>query len=188
MTAEPKQFKSAAAWEKWLAKNHASSPGIWLRLARKASGVKSITHAQALDAALCYGWIDAQVKRESETFWNQRFMPRTRRSIWSKINREKALALIAAGKMKPAGLAEVERAQQDGRWDQAYDSPKTATVPVDLQAALDASPKAAVFFKTLNSANRYAILFRVNTAKRAETRERRITAIIKMLENGETYH
>ncbi|MFL5469254.1 MAG: YdeI/OmpD-associated family protein [Gemmatimonadaceae bacterium] len=187
-TGPIRAFKTQQDFETWLEKNHATSPGIWVRIARKESGKKSLTYQQGVDTALCYGWIDAQKRPESESAWLQRFMPRRPRSIWSRINREKALALIASGRMKPAGLAEVERAKQDGRWEAAYDSASTATVPVDLQNELDRHPRAAEFFKTLDRTNRYAILWRVATAKKAETRARRIAKFIEMLEKGETIH
>ena len=177
-----------AEWEKWLERNHAKSPGVWLRLAKKGATKPSVTYAEALESALCYGWIDAQKRSESDTTWLQRFMPRRPRSIWSKINREKALALISSGRMKPPGLAEVERAKADGRWDAAYDSPSSATVPDDFQKALNRSARAKKFFKTLNAANRYAILWRIQTARKAETRSARIQSMIEMLEKGETFH
>jgi uncharacterized protein YdeI (YjbR/CyaY-like superfamily) len=182
------EFRTPRDWEKWLDKNYENPDGVWLRIAKKASESQTVSYAEALDVALCYGWIDAQKRAESESSWLQRFIPRRSRSIWSKINREKALALIAAGKMKPAGLREVTRAQQDGRWEAAYDSPKTVTVPADFQKALDANRGARGFFKTLSAANRYAILWRLQTAKRPETRARRIENFIQMLEKGETLH
>jgi uncharacterized protein YdeI (YjbR/CyaY-like superfamily) len=182
------EFRTPRDWEKWLDKNYENPDGVWLRIAKKGSKSPTVSYAEALNVALCYGWIDAQKRAESESSWLQRFMPRRSRSIWSKINREKALALIDAGKMKPAGLSEVTRAQQDGRWDAAYDSPKTATVPADFQKALDESRAAREFFKTLSAANRYAILWRLQTAKRPETRARRIENFIQMLEKGETLH
>lgn len=181
-------FATPREWESWLARNHRESPGAWLRLARKGSGAASVTYAEALEVALCYGWIDAQKRAESETAWLQRFMPRRPRSIWSKINRARALSLIAGGRMRAAGLDEVERARQDGRWEAAYDSPSAATVPPDFRSALSRNPGAKRFFKTLNSANRYAILWRIQTAKKAETRARRIQSFIGMLEKGETLH
>jgi uncharacterized protein YdeI (YjbR/CyaY-like superfamily) len=182
------EFRTPRDWEKWLDKNYPNPDGVWLRIAKKGSKSPTVSYAEALNVALCYGWIDAQKRAESESSWLQRFMPRRSRSIWSKINREKALALIDGGKMKPAGLSEVTRAQQDGRWDAAYDSPKTATVPADFQKALDESRAAREFFKTLSAANRYAILWRLQTAKRPETRARRIENFIQMLEKGETLH
>jgi uncharacterized protein YdeI (YjbR/CyaY-like superfamily) len=181
-------FESAKAWESWLAKNSRAPAGVWMRIAKKGSGTKSITYADALEVALCYGWIDAQKRTESEQAWLQRFMPRAKKSIWSRINREKALALIASGKMKPTGLEEVERAKQDGRWDAAYDSPRTATVHPDFQSALNRNPRAKAFFNTLSATNRYALLWRIQTAKKPETRTKRISTFIEMLEKGETIH
>jgi uncharacterized protein YdeI (YjbR/CyaY-like superfamily) len=181
-------FKDGKAWESWLAKNQTAIDGLWMRLAKKASGKKSITYPEAVEIALCYGWIDGQKKPEGETTWLQRFVPRRPRSIWSKINREKALGLIACGRMQPAGLLEIERAKQDGRWESAYDSPKNAPIHSDFQKALDKSPRAEAFFKTVNAANRYAIIWRLHTAKKAETRERLTRTFIEMLEKGETLH
>jgi uncharacterized protein YdeI (YjbR/CyaY-like superfamily) len=178
-------FERREDWEAWLERNHAASPGVWLRLAKKGSGLPSVTRDEALEAALCYGWIDGQARSVDESVWLQKFTPRGARSIWSKINREKVEGLIGSGRMRPAGLAEVERAKRDGRWDAAYDSPSRATVPDDLQAALDASPRAREFFAALDGRNRYAILFRLQTAKKAETRARRIRDFVRMLENGE---
>jgi len=181
-------FAQPREWSAWLAKHHAKSPGLWLKLARKDSGIPSITYAQALEVALAWGWIDGQKQAHDETAWLQRFTPRGPRSSWSKINRDKALALVAAGEMQPAGLAEVERAKQDGRWDAAYASQSRIEVPEDLAAALEASPSAAAFFATLRSANRYAILFRLHQAKKPETRARRLALFLGMLERGETLH
>lgn len=181
-------FANQEAWEKWLKTNHLTSSGVWLRLAKRASGTPSVTYAEAIETALCYGWIDGQKQSHSAEAWLQRFTPRGRKSIWSKINREKALALIENGKMKPAGLAEVDRAKQDGRWEQAYDSPSSATVPADLQAALNKNPRARAFFATLERRNRYAILWRVQTAKKPETRAKRIALFVGMLERGEKLH
>jgi uncharacterized protein YdeI (YjbR/CyaY-like superfamily) len=178
-------FAQQRDWAAWLADNHASAAGVWIQLAKKGSGIQSITYAEAIDVALCYGWIDGQSKRYDESSWLQKFTPRTAKSIWSKVNREKALSLIESGQMQPAGLAAIERARQDGRWDAAYDSPSTASVPDDLQAELDRNPAAKAFFATLNSRNRYAILFRIQTAKKAETRARRIQEFIGMLERQE---
>ena len=181
-------FRTPAAWEAWLEKNHRSSPGLWLRLAKKASEVKSVSYAEALEIALCYGWIDGQKRGESEQVWLQRFLPRSARSIWSKINRDKAVKLIKSGLMKAAGLDAVEAARTDGRWEAAYDSPKGATVPEDFQAALGASPRAQEFFAKLDGANRYAILFRIQTVKKKETRVRKIQGFIQMLERQEKIH
>ncbi|HEY1494398.1 MAG TPA: YdeI/OmpD-associated family protein [Candidatus Solibacter sp.] len=186
--APARLFKSKREWAAWLEKNHATSSGLWLRTAKRGSPLKSVSYQEALEVALCYGWIDGQKRPENEQAWLQRFCPRSARSIWSKINREKALALIASGEMKPAGLAAIEEARKNGRWDSAYDSPGNATVPADLQAALDASPNAAAFFKTLNSANRYAILWRIQTVKKAETRTRKIEQFIAMLDRREKFH
>ncbi|HTG35405.1 MAG TPA: YdeI/OmpD-associated family protein [Thermoanaerobaculia bacterium] len=181
-------FASQGDWETWLAKHHRTSKGLWLKMAKKASGIDSINYAEALDVALCHGWIDGQKGAFDDTFWIQKFTPRGPRSKWSKINVDKALALIEAGRMKPAGLAEVERAQSDGRWEQAYDSQSKATVPEDLQRELDKNPEAAKFFATLNSANRYAVLYRVHEAKKPETRARRIEKFIDMLNRHEKVH
>lgn len=181
-------FDGPDAWAAWLEEHHASSKGIWLELAKKGSGTPSVTYAEALEVALCYGWIDGQKKSHNAAAWLQKFTPRGKRSIWSKVNREKALALLESGRMRPAGLAEVERAQRDGRWEAAYDSQGVAAVPDDLAAALERSPAAKAFFAALDSANRYAILFRVQTAKKAETRARRIEQFVQMLERGEKIH
>ena len=181
-------FADQPTWADWLAVNHASSRGAWLKLAKKASGVASVTYAEALEVALAWGWIDGQKRSHDDGAWLQKFTPRGPKSIWSKINREKALALIAAGEMKPAGLAEVERAQRDGRWEAAYDSPRGAAVPEDLAAALAGNARAAAFFATLNAANRYAILFRIQTAKKAETRARHIARFVEMLARHEKLH
>ena len=181
-------FEDDRAFEAWLAAEHANANGVWLKFAKKDSGIKSLTYVTALDVALCYGWIDGQTRRLDETFYLQRFTPRRARSKWSKINREKVAALITDGRMQPAGLAEIERAKADGRWDAAYDSPANATVPDDLQAALDANPAASEFFATLKGQNRYAILYRIQDAKRPETRARRIATFVDMLARGETLH
>jgi uncharacterized protein YdeI (YjbR/CyaY-like superfamily) len=181
-------FATRAAWAAWLEKNHRKSAGVWLRLAKKGSGLKSVNYAEALEAALCYGWIDGQKRGESEQAWLQRFLPRAARSIWSKINRDKAVALIASGRMKGAGLQAIEAAKNAGSWDAAYDSPKAANVPEDFQAALDASPRARQFFQALDGANRYAVLFRIQTVKRAETRARKIREFVVMLERNEKIH
>jgi len=185
---ETRTFASVSEWEAWLRANHDSAPGIWIRFARKGSGVASVTYMEALQEALRFGWIDGQARGIDESWYDQRFTPRRPRSIWSKRNREFALALIEAGRMEAAGLREVERAKADGRWDAAYDAPTTATVPDDLQAALGAAPEAAAFFATLNAQNRYAILHRIQTARRPETRARRIETFVAMLARGETLH
>jgi len=174
-------FPSPEAWEAWLDAEHERSEGVWLQIAKKGAGVDSVSYAEALEVALCYGWIDGQKRSLDDTHWLQRFTPRTARSKWSKINRDKAQALIDAGLMKPGGLREVERAQADGRWDAAYAGARAATVPEDLQRALDADDEARAFFATLDSANRYTILYRIQDAKRPETRARRIAKYVLML-------
>lgn len=181
-------FATPRAFSDWLADYHASSRGIWLRLAKRASGTVSITYAEAVEVALAWGWIDGQKQRGDGASWLQKITPRAAKSGWSKINREKALALIEAGAMQPAGLAEVERAKQDGRWDVAYDPPSRATVPDDLLAALAENPPAAAFFQTLDARNRYAVLWRVQTAKKVETRRKRIAVLVAMLARGEKVH
>jgi uncharacterized protein YdeI (YjbR/CyaY-like superfamily) len=185
---ETRAFASAAEWEAWLRDHHDSTPGVWIKFARKASGIPTVTYLEALHAALCFGWIDGQARSGDESFYLQRFTPRRARSIWSKRNRDFATALIESGRMQPAGLREVERAQADGRWDAAYDAPSTATVPDDLQAALDANPAAAEMFAGLKGQNRYSILHRVQTAKKPETRARRIESFVAMLARGETLY
>lgn len=181
-------FRDQQAWTTWLSKNAKSSPGLWLRLAKKSAGPKALTYDEALESALCYGWIDGQKKGLDETAWLQKFTPRGQKSIWSKINRTRAEALIANGKMKAAGLKAIEAAKADGRWGAAYDSQRSGGVPEDFQAELDSHPKAKSFFATVNSANRYAFLFRIQTAKKPETRAKRIQQFIDMLEHGKTFH
>jgi uncharacterized protein YdeI (YjbR/CyaY-like superfamily) len=181
-------FKSKQDWAAWLEKNHRKSAGLWLRMAKKGSQLRSVSYQEALEVALCYGWIDGQKRPESEHAWLQKFLSRSSRSIWSKINRAKALALIASGEMNPSGLDAIENAKTNGRWDAAYDSPSGATVPSDFQAALDANPKATAFFKTLDRANRYAILWRIQTVKKAETRARKIEQFVGMLARKEKIH
>jgi uncharacterized protein YdeI (YjbR/CyaY-like superfamily) len=161
---------------------------VWLRLAKKSAEQPTMTYAQALEVALCQGWIDGQKRSEGEHHWLQRFTPRTPRSIWSKINTEKAEALVAAKRMRPAGLAEIERAKGDGRWQAAYASASASTVPDDLQQALDACPKAKAFFAMLDARNRYAVLFRIHNVKKAETRARKIARFVDMLSAGEKLH
>ena len=178
-------FRDQQAWADWLHLNHGTSSGLWIQLAKKGSAGRSLSYAEAVEVALCYGWIDGQSKGNNATSWLQKFTPRRKRSIWSKINREKAERLISEGRMQPAGLAEVGRARQDGRWEAAYDSPRAATVPADFQTALKNRPQASAFFGTLNSQNRFAILFRLQTAKKSGTRARRIEQFIRMLENHE---
>lgn len=177
-------FESPAAWEAWLAEQHQSSPGLWLKLAKKDSGIASVSYAEALDVALCYGWIDGQKGSVDAIYWVQLFTPRRPKSKWSKINCDKVSLLIEKGLMQPAGLREVERAKADGRWEASYPSHRTATVPDDLQAELDRNPTARDFFASLNSQNRYAILYRIYDAKRPETRARRIAELVTMLSEG----
>jgi uncharacterized protein YdeI (YjbR/CyaY-like superfamily) len=178
-------FERQEDWAIWLDKNHATSSGVWLKMAKKASGIKSVTYDEALEVALCYGWIDGQKKSHDETSWLQKFTPRGTKSIWSKINTDKAMRLIDSGRMKPAGLKAVDSARQDGRWEAAYDSQRKAVVPDDLQAELDRNAKAKTFFATLDSRNRYAILHRIHTAKKAETRAKRIGEFVSMLAKKE---
>jgi uncharacterized protein YdeI (YjbR/CyaY-like superfamily) len=181
-------FQDAPAWAGWLEEHHATSSGVWLRIAKKGSALESVSYLEALEAALMYGWIDGQKKSFDDASWLQKFTSRGAGSLWSKVNREKAEALLASGRMKPAGLAAVEQARQNGRWEAAYDRQGAATVPGDLQAALDESPRAKAFFATLNSVNRYAILFRIQTVKKAETRAKRIQQFVKMLEEQKKIH
>jgi uncharacterized protein YdeI (YjbR/CyaY-like superfamily) len=178
-------FSSQKAWEAWLAQQDMSSKGLWVKLAKKGSGLDSVTYAEAVEVALCYGWIDGQANRLDEDYYLQRFTPRRARSKWSKINRDRAEKLIASGAMKAAGLREVERAKSDGRWDAAYDAPSTATVPDDLRLELERNDAAREFFESLNATNRYAILHRIQDAKRPATRVRRIEKFIAMLEREE---
>jgi len=181
-------FESAEAWRDWLDANHDTSPGIWLKMAKKASGIPSVDWDQAVDEALCFGWIDGQRKGLDDTWFLQRFTPRKKRSNWSRINTERVGRLEAAGRMRPAGAREVDAAKADGRWDAAYAGQATATVPDDLRAALDASPAAAELFAQLDSVNRYAILYRIGAVKLAETRARKIAGFVADLERGVTPH
>lgn len=177
-------FESAEAFEAWLSEQHAVSSGVWLKLRKKAGGVEALDYTQALDSALCFGWIDGQKAKFDDEWWLQRFTPRKRTSRWSKINCGRVVALIEQGRLRPAGLAEVEQAKTDGRWDAAYDSARTASVPDDLAVALAASPAAATFFETIDRQNRYAILYRIQDAKKAETRARRIEKYVAVLAEG----
>jgi uncharacterized protein YdeI (YjbR/CyaY-like superfamily) len=181
-------FERSRKWAAWLAAHHQTSSGIWLRLAKKGSTVILLTYPEALLVALAWGWIDAQKKPYDDQWWLQRFTPRRPKSPWSKINRAKAEELIRSGEMKPPGLAEVGRAKADGRWSAAYDSARTSTIPEDLERALAANRRAAAFFKTIDAANRYAILYRVQTAKKPETRASRIATLVAMLSRQETVH
>lgn len=179
---------SAKEWTRWLAANHADSKGVWLRFFKKASKTASVNHPEALAAALCYGWIDGQLKKHDEESWLRKFTPRRPKSIWSKRNREIIEKLVIGGKMKPAGLREVAAAKEDGRWDCAYDSPSRMTVPADFMKKIAGNKKARSFFETLSKANIYAIAWRLQTAKKAETRDRRMKAIILMLAEGKVFH
>ena len=183
-----KLFKNKGDWATWLDKNQAISLGLWLRIAKKSSDIKSVTYAEALEIAICYGWIDGQKKTCDEFTWLQKFTPRGARSIWSAINREKAGELIRNGQMKPAGLNAIERAKEKGQWAAAYDSQSKIALPEDFQAELDKHTKAKAFFITLDSANRYAILFRLQTARKPETRAKRLQQFIVMLEKHEKLH
>jgi uncharacterized protein YdeI (YjbR/CyaY-like superfamily) len=178
-------FKNEKGWAAWLGKNYDRSPGVWLKIAKKESKLHTVSYAEALQEALSYGWIDGQKKGYDDSVWLQRFTRRGARSIWSKINRGKAEELIERGKMKPAGLAAVVSARADGRWDAAYASQRGASVPADLQQALDQNLRAQQFFATLDSINRYAILHRIETAIKPETRVKRIDKFIRMLEKKE---
>ena len=178
-------FASKKKWAEWLAKQHDKSTGLWLKLSKKGSGISSITYDEALEIALCYGWIDGQKGSFDDKYWLQKFTPRGPKSIWSKINVAKAEKLIKNRQMKPAGLKAIETAKKDGRWEKAYDSQKNISVPEDLQVELDNNKKAKAVFATLNGVNRYAILFRIHNAKKAETRAKRIKQFIHMLEKNE---
>jgi len=181
-------FRTQQDFEHWLEKNHQRPEGLWIRFARKSSGKKSISHPEALETALCFGWIDALRRPESDTTYLQRFVPRRPKSLWSQINRAKALSLIESGRMRPAGHAEVERAKQDGRWDAAYPSPANATMPPEFERELERRPKAKAFFETISRVNRYAIIWRLATAKTPETRDKLSRRFLEMLEKGETLH
>lgn len=181
-------FASPKKWETWLGEHHGTSKGVWLKIAKKDTGIDTVTYAEALDAALCYGWIDGQKGAYDDEFWLQKFTPRGPKSKWSKINRDKALALIEAQRMKPAGLTAIEQARSDGRWERAYDSQSKASVPEDLQRELDRNPEAAAFFANLDRVNRYAVLYRIQDAKNPETRTRRIEKYIEMLNRHEKLH
>lgn len=181
-------FETPAEWEEWLTENHTQPNGIWLRIFKKSSNAASITYAEALDEALCYGWIDGQKNKYDENSWVQKFTPRRKRSIWSKVNTQHVERLIKAGKMKPAGLAEIEAAKADSRWQQAYDSHRSMTLPEDFLRELEKNPEGKAFFETLNKTNVYSIAFRLQTAKRAETREKRMKEILEMLSKGIKFH
>jgi uncharacterized protein YdeI (YjbR/CyaY-like superfamily) len=181
-------FATAEKWEAWLEENHATAPGVWMQFYKKNSGVPSINWTEAVQGALCYGWIDSQAKKYDDKSYLQKFTPRGPRSIWSKINTEHVARLIELGKMKPAGLAAVESAKADGRWQKAYDSPANMKVPEDFLKELSKNKKAKAFFETLNKTNTYAIAWRLQTAKKPETRERRMKLLLEMLEKGEKLH
>ena len=181
-------FADASSWEAWLEANHLESQGVSVLIAKRDSGVESVRYPEVLDTAICFGWIDARRERLDEVHFVQRFTPRRARSRWSRINRAKAEALIAEGRMREAGLLEVERAKADGRWDAAYEGQASAAVPEDLQRELDLRPGAAAFFAGLSSQNRYAFIYRLNSVKRPETRARKLAQFVAMLEAGETHH
>ena len=181
-------FASQAEWAGWLDEHHAAAPGVWLRIAKKGAAEPTVSYQDALEAALCYGWIDGQKRPFDATYWLQRFTPRSPRSRWSKRNTDLAERLIAQGKMRPAGLREVELARSDGRWEAAYAGQRTASVPPDLERELARRPRARAFFESLDSANRYAILYRLDEAKRPETRARRLDTFLAMLETGQKLH
>lgn len=181
-------FASAGEWGRWLSERHTTSKGVWLKLAKKDSGIETVTYEEAVELALTYGWIDGQKGGFDERYWLQRFTRRGPRSRWSEINCDRASALIERGEMKPSGLREVERAREDGRWAAAYAGQRTATVPDDLRAALEANDTARAFFETLSGANRYAILYRIQDAGKPETRARRIAKYVAMCAEGRTIH
>ena len=183
-----KPFRRASDWTAWLEQHHETSPGLWVRIGKAGSRVASVTYAEALEVALCYGWIDGQKNKHDATSWLQKFTPRGPRSLWSRINREKAEVLVRDGRMRPAGLRAIERAKASGLWDNAYDSSSQSGVPADLEAELEKHPKAKAFFATLDRANRYAILWRLQTAKKPETRAKRLVLFVSMLTNGRRLH
>jgi uncharacterized protein YdeI (YjbR/CyaY-like superfamily) len=183
-SSSPVHFESREAWDRWLELHHSTAPEAWVKIAKKASNIPSVSYDEAVEVALCYGWIDGQMRSLDSDFYVQRFTPRSRRSRWSKLNREKVARLTEAGAMKPAGLREVELAKADGRWEAAYDSPTTATVPDDLREALEGNRRANQAFASLDSRNRYAILHRIQEAKKPQTRQRRIEQFVAMLAEG----
>jgi uncharacterized protein YdeI (YjbR/CyaY-like superfamily) len=182
------QFQSTTQWDKWLAKNYSRSNGIWIRFFKKASDVSSINTSDALDVALCYGWITGQARPYDERSWLGRFVPRRPKSIWSKINTKRAETLILQGRMKPPGLKQVQQAKRDGRWDRAYSPPSTAKLPEDFIKALQNNKEAEAFFRTLNRANIYSVVFRLENAKNEESRRMKIKQMIQMFEKGEKFH
>lgn len=182
------EFIDAVAMQQWLEQNHTLNEGIWLKIAKKSSGIQSVNYQEALKVALCYGWIDGQVNKLDENYYIQKFTPRRARSIWSKRNVGIAEQLIAEGRMQPPGLKEIERAKADGRWQKAYDSPGNMEIPDDFLLELNKNQKASMFFRTLNKTNLFAIGYRLQTAKTTETRQKRMTEIIRMLEKEEKFH
>jgi uncharacterized protein YdeI (YjbR/CyaY-like superfamily) len=178
-------FETQQDWERWLTEHHTGTKGIWLKIAKKESGILSVNYSEALDSALCYGWIDGQKASFDGQYWLQKFTPRRPKSIWSKVNCDKATALIAEGRMQPAGIRQVELAKADGRWESAYESQSKITIPADFQSELDKNQKAKDFFSVLDSVNRYAILFRIHSAKKPATRSARINKFIEMLSNNQ---
>lgn len=178
-------FEDQFAFEKWLELNHSTSPGIWLQIAKKGSRIESITYDQAVESGLCYGWIDSQKEKLDDKSWIQRFTPRGAKSIWSKINKDRAEALIEAGRMKPSGLKMIDAAKKNGEWDKAYEPQSNATIPEDFALELERNADAKAFYETLDRQNKYAISFRIHTAKKQETRVKRIQEFIMMLQNGE---
>ena len=183
-----RSFASEAAFDKWLQTNHARSPGLWLRLFKKSAARKTLAHAGALDVALCYGWIDGQLKKFDNSSYLHKFTPRGARSVWSKVNREHVERLTKENRMRPAGLAAAAAAKKDGRWDKAYDSPSNMKIPPDFLKALAKDKQAKAFFDTLNRANRYSIAWRLQTAKKPETRQKRMEAIVAMLGQAKKFH
>jgi uncharacterized protein YdeI (YjbR/CyaY-like superfamily) len=181
-------FPDRAAWASWLDEHHAASPGVWLKIAKKASGIPTVTHPEALEEALCYGWIDGQRAPHDSTYFLQRFTPRRPRSKWSQVNRDKVTKLIEQGRMKPAGQAQIDAAKKDGRWEAAYTPQSSQEIPEDFQRALERNPQAHEFFKTLRGTRRYSFIYRIQDAKRPETRARRIEQFISMLAEGRTHH
>lgn len=182
------EFIDAVAMQQWLEQNHTLNEGIWLKITKKSSGIQSVNYQEALKVALCYGWIDGQVNKLDENYYIQKFTPRRARSIWSKRNVGIAEQLIAEGRMQPPGLKEIERAKADGRWQKAYDSPGNMEIPDDFLLELNKNQKASMFFRTLNKTNLFAIGYRLQTAKTTETRQKRMTEIIRMLEKEEKFH
>ena len=178
-------FETQQDWERWLTEHHTDTVGIWLKIAKKETGIPSVNYSEALDSAICYGWIDGQKASFDDQYWLQKFTPRRPKSIWSKVNCDKATALIAEGRMQPAGIRQVELAKADGRWESAYESQGKITIPADFQSELDKNQKAKDFFSTLNSINRYEILFRIHSAKKPATRSARINKFIEMISNNQ---